>query len=364
MTPPRSIMSVVFGARWFRDAWRRRLTFGVLALMFAILSVWPRPYVARAILAPEESSGGLSSLLAQAGALVNLNTLVGNRGSIEDDLVVGRSQAIVRAVIAELNLVHHHGFSGEAATEIRLRKMVDVSAIRGSVLQVEVRGHDPTLIQGIGAAYVKAIQTRLTALTLAQTAQKRAVAENRMRDASVRLANAQQAITQFRSANHLAAPEIQLGAGVSLLAGLQGRLDAKEAEVRALQQFATSRNVELQAAQAEVASLQSQIEKSRNSADTGGSPTLQGLNLVNSQYFNLYRDERFAETLYDVYNRYSEEIAIDELTANSNIEVVEPTYIDPDRQYNVFFVLLLVVDLCATFLAEAFIVYPNGLRHA
>ncbi|MEO8927293.1 MAG: hypothetical protein ABI306_09030 [Caulobacteraceae bacterium] len=343
---------------WFRRPLRRRITFAVAALVLAVLCVWPRHYVAKADLMPQDSGGGLASLLNQSVGLVSLGALLGSHQSIEADLTIGRSEAVLRAVVDRLHLVGHGRFHDRRQAEIALQKKIDVSAIRGSILQVQASDSDPEFARALVAASAAAIQDRLTTLSLEQAAQKRTVADNRMAEATKRLADAQAAITRYRTVNRLAAPEIQLGAGVAQLASLQGQLQAKEVELQTVERFATGDNIRVQAVQTEVAGLRRQISDAQTASDRHVGPQLASIALGSSAYLNLYRDEKFAETLYSVYSRYIEEVTIDELTANTNLDVIEPPYVVPARQYNAAAVGLLVVVLLLAAAAEYYIIAP------
>ena len=52
MTPPPTILGRVMTTPWLANAGRRRPVFLVVALALGVLSVWPRPYLAKAELAP------------------------------------------------------------------------------------------------------------------------------------------------------------------------------------------------------------------------------------------------------------------------------------------------------------------------
>jgi capsule polysaccharide export protein KpsE/RkpR len=162
------------------------------------------------------------------------------------------------------------------------------------------------------------------------------------------------ALNAFREANKLPAPEAQLGAGVSLLAGLEGKLHAKQMELSSLQQVATNENIQVKVVQAEIVTLQGQIAKVR---DEGGQ-NLTALAQANTQYYNLYRDEKTAEILYQVYTRYMEELTIDELSARQGVDMIEPPFINPERQFNILSVGMLLLVILAALGAEFYLARP------
>lgn len=340
---------------WLRRARRRRLVFVVLALVFGLLCLWPRSYVARADLLPQDS-GGLNSLLGEGGGggLLSLGALLGSHQSIESDLTIARSAAVERQVLERLATPG----SGRPLDALALRRKIDIAAIRGSILQISARDRDPGFARTVAGAYVGAIRSAIAELSLREVGERRAVAENRLRDAAERLALAQAALSHFRSVNKLAAPEVQLGAAVSELATLQGRLQAKQVELQTLSQFATGANVRVQAVEAEIAGLQTQIAVAQTASRGSAGLNLAAMALQSSEYLNLYRDEKFAESLYGVYTRYLEQVTVDEMSANASMEVIEPPYVDPARQYNAWAVGLLVLIILAAVTAEFYLIAP------
>jgi len=354
-------MASVMSTPWLRLALRRRIIFAVAALLLGVLSIWPQHYAAEAQLEPQDSGGGLSAALAgqgAAGGLLSLGALLGNKQPIEADLTIARSHAVLDLVIRDLRLVGRPGFGNLNGAEVALRQKLGVIAIRGNILQITARDRNPALALGIVAATADAIQTRLADISLKQAAQKRAVARDRLSDATISLARAQAALSQFRTVNRLAAPEQQLGAAVGLLASLEGRLQAKQVEVATLENFETADNIRLKAAHDELAAIRAQVEAAKVASRGQDTSNLAGIASTNEVYFNLYRDEKAAEILYEVYRRYLEEVAVDELSANENLILVEPAYIYPERQYNIGAVGLLSVVILLWICTEFYLVKP------
>ena len=368
MRPPPTILGAVLDGAWFRHPWKRRLTLLALALICAVLCIWPRHYLAKAALAPQDSGVGLNSILGAgaAGGLVSLGALVGSHQTIETDLTVARSNAVLKGVVAKLHVVGRSGYGDEYHAEIKLHHKVNIEALRGSVLEIMVTDSQPDFARAIVSAYASAIKDRLAAITLQQAALKRSVTSSRLAATGEQLAQAQTALAEFRLRHRLAAPEIELGAAVSNLANLQARLQARQTELQVVQQFTTGDNVQLAAIRAEIASLQSQIANTQSPG--AGGPTglnLGGMGQVMTQYNNLYREAKGDEILYEIYKRYLESVTVDELSAYASLDTIEPPYVDPERQYNIIAVGLLILIVVFAFGAEFYVISPPvGRRSA
>ena len=180
-----------------RDPWKRRGILVIAAVVLAILSVWPRTYLARAELIPDQNTGGLPSILTGSGggALASLGSLIGARQSIESDLSIARSQAVAedtaRRLLQQgfLKGASHGAVDLERATAA-VRSAVDVESITGSILQITVTNHDPVYAKAAVNNYVTAVRGRLSSISVEQSSLKKTIAANRMADASLNLARA------------------------------------------------------------------------------------------------------------------------------------------------------------------------------
>jgi uncharacterized protein involved in exopolysaccharide biosynthesis len=85
-------------------------------------------------------------------------------------------------------------------------------------------------------------------------------------------------------------------------------------------------------------------------------PNVAGLAEVSGEYLNLYRDYRFAQALYEVYARSSEEVAVETLAAEtaSDVQLIEAPRLDPDRKYNIPAVALLALLIALALFTEVY----------
>lgn len=345
---------------WIRetlaDPRRRRFGYAVATLTLATLCFFPRPYVARAQVVPQDSSSvGLGSVLGAfgGGQLQSFAALLGGgHDSIDMYLAISRSTEVTDAVIRQLGLVGSEGYASLAEAEVALSRKVDVHSLTGGIIEVTVRGHNAQGALALSHAYVRAISDRLVALGQDRVDLKRKVVTGRFKDASDRVAKTETALNTFQRKNGLAAPEQQLGAQLALRTGLQAQLQAKQVELQTLGRFQSAQNPQLQAVQSQIASLRAQIAQTASPGSSGAGPNVAGLSALSGEYLNLYRDYRFAQALYQVYAQASEQVAVDQLAADtaSDVQVIEAPHLDPDRKLNIPAVALLVlVALIALF---------------
>ncbi|MCW4461036.1 capsule biosynthesis protein [Sphingomonas sp. BT-65] len=353
-------MSVIqkMGA-WIGDPRRRRIAYVLLALVLAVLCVVPRPYVARAKVVPQDSSSiGLGSMTSAVGGQMQgfAALLGGAKTPVDLYLAIGRGTEVTDSVIARMKLVGEGGYPSVEKARLALMKRVDVHSLTGGIVEVEVRTHDPAFAQRLTETYVRAISDRLTALGEDRVKRKQAVVQRRFKEAAGRVVTAEGSLGEFRRRNNLAAPEAQLGSALSLRAGLEAQLQAKLVELSTLEQFQGPENPQLMAVRSEVSQLRAQIAQSAR-PDTGpAGPNVAGLSEVSGEYLNLYRDYRFAQALYEVYARASEEVAVETLAAETatDVQVIEAPRLDDDRKFNISAVALLALVIALALFTEIY----------
>ena len=346
----------MIGGRLTDPGFRRR-AYAVLALVLALLCLFPRPYVARAKIVPQDSSSlGLGSMMSGFGGQMQgfAALLGGGRQPVDMYLAIGRGGEVGDAVIARLKLAQEYGSVDDA--RLALDRKVDVHSLTGGIIEIEVRSRDAREAEALAKAYVAAVSDRIVALGKDKTERKRRVVLDRFKEAADRVSAAEARLQNFRRRNNLAEPEAQLGSALSLRAGLQAQLQAKQVQLQTLQRFQGPENPQLLSVQSEVASLRAQIDRSASPSGGAAGPNVAGLSEVSGEYLDLYRDYRFAQALYEVYAKSSEEVAVETLAGDtaSDVQVIEAPRLDADRKYNIPAVALLALVLLAALFTEVY----------
>lgn len=341
------------------DPRQRLRIYAALALVLAVLCFFPRPWVARAKVVPQDSNSiGLGSMTnALGGQMQGFAALFGGaKQPIDLYLAIGRGTEVTDAVIRERKLLAAGGYASAEGARVALAKKVDIHSLTGGIVEVEIRTHDADEALALTRAYVRAISDRIIALGRDRIRRKRDVVLQRFNEAAGRVVAAETALGNFRRRNRLAAPEAQLGSALSIRAGLEAQLQAKLVELQTLQRFQGPDNAQLQSVQSEVGSLRAQIAHTASPASGAAGPNVAGLSEVSGEYLDLYRDYRFAQALYEVYARASEEVAVETLTAEtaSDVQVIEAPRLDADRKLNIPAVALLLLVIAAAAFTEVY----------
>ena len=333
---------------FLENARNRRIVYAVAAIVLAVFVFFPRPFVARATLVPQDtsSSAGTNTMLTLLGGQSqNFASLLGG-GRVSNDLylIIGRSDSVATDVINRLNLVGPSGrYSSVDGAKVKLSKKVDIHLLLGGVMEIETRTNDPKYSKDLTAAYVAAISKQLAAFGKQLITNKQRIVEQKFRDAAARVAAAETALNNFRRRNNLAEPDAELGQALALRTQLEAQLQAKLVELQMTQQVRGPESAELQALQSEVGTLRSQLARTARPTVTVGGPNVAGLGALSTQYLNLYRDYRFAQALYEVYSRSSEQVAVEQLASESAsyVQLIDPAHLDAERKPNTWAIAAL-----------------------
>ena len=324
------------------DRWWRRSVYAAVALVLALLSLLPPPYIGRARILPSNPSTLLASSVGGAGSRVSdFSALLGGGGrAIELYLAIAQSADIRDEVIAKLHLAGPGlAYATHDDASLHLGKTVDVQSLPGSVLQIEAKTHDRDEALQLTRAFTEAIARHLRQINGEQVRVKQGLLAIRFREAAARLSRAQGALNEFRRANRLSAtPEAELGSAIAVKSGIEAKLQARLVELKTMQSLLGPDNAALQTAEIEVRSLREQLARATSPSNSAGGPNAGGLTELSTQYLDRYRDYLFAQSVYEVYSRLSEQVAVEDLSGRDapTVQFIEGPHLDPGIHVNVW----------------------------
>lgn len=329
MRPPASFVGSVAGMEWFARFRNRAFVFGLLAAIFLVLSVFPERHRAAVTLTPTDpASLGLSGTLGQLGAL---NNVFGNQAAVEVALRVGKSVFVRDLIIKRLDLAKRLDQPDRRKLHRWLEDRVDVRSLRGGIVSIEMKHRDADLARDIVAAYANALQEQLAEISRRQTAYKRDVLVKLVDDASVQLATAQAAYDSFRLRNKTPLPAIAVEGVSQRISMLESGIKAKLIDIAAARQLYSDENNVIRQMNAELAMLRRQLAEIRSTSPGDESSVGRAVS-TSSQLFKLEREVSVARGLYDSYLRFLQGTAVENMTSTANVRVLEPAFIDTERQ--------------------------------
>lgn len=365
-------MNIDFIFRWYRafaDEPRTRLkTYAVLIAVFGLLTLFPRPYVARAKIVPQDTSTTAASTTALLGALgAGANgigsLLTGGRPSNDLYLIIARSDSVTEQVIEALKLAGPgRRFSTVGNAKLWLNRNVDVHLLLGGALEIETKLHDPEMAVKVTSVYEQAISRQLAGFGRQLIVNKKRLVKGRFANATERVAHAEAELANFRRENRLPEPSQQFGSQLSQRAALEAQVQAQQVQIATLKQYRGPDSVELEQAYTQLDALRQQLARTQAPA--------QSLSVISTRYLSLFRDFQFEQAIYSVYQRSAEQVAVEELAAESAsyIQVIDGAHLDADRKFNIPALALLAMVIALALFTEWYgpatgLFTRKGLRH-
>jgi uncharacterized protein involved in exopolysaccharide biosynthesis len=361
MTPPRTLIGSFAGVTWVRRPATRRIVFAVLIAIFVLLGFFPERHRAAVTMTPSDPTTlGFNPTQVQLGAL---NSVFGNQAAIEIALKVASSVQVRDRVIKDLKLQQKLGLDDRESTHRWLKRNVDIRALRGGIIQIQLLNADPEFARQIVAAYEVASREQLGEVNRRQTAYKQEILVRLVTDASDRLARAQGAFDTLRLGLRSPDPTIEAGVAAARVNNLQQAIKSKELEIAAARQAFSDDNLRVRQLNAELATLRGQL------AQAGATSPAQSQGVgravqASTRFRQLQRELTIAQSLYDSYVRLLEATSIDEMTSTANMRVLEAPYVDTSRQRN-YPALAMALALLLLLLATEFYALrpPVGARN-
>ena len=330
MNPPRTIIGSLTTARGLRRPWLRRLVVLVLIAILMLFTFYPQRYRAAVTITPSDpNSLGVTNQLNQLGAL---NSVFGNQAAIEMALKVAGSVNVRDRVAARLGLDRTLGV--ERIEAVRwLDRRVDISALRGGLIQIQMMGRDAPFARQIVGAFADETRSQLARINQSQTRQKRDALLSLVAESSDRLATAQVAYDTFRLSSRFADPGTAVGMISARGPTLDQAIKAKQVELAATRKFYTDDNIKVQRLIAEIDALRTQFAQTQETSPLGSDSVGRAV-AASTRALKLQRDMGTAQMIFDRYSRLLTETSAEDLTSSANVRVLEPPFIDTSRQLN------------------------------
>jgi len=320
-----------------REPKRRRVIFVVLILISCVLTFFPEKYRAAVTLAPSDPATlGLGGALSQLGAA---SSVFGNQAAVDVTAKVAQSVFVRQVVINKLDLLKRKGFTDPVDAFRWLDRKVEVKSLRGGMVQMETEQRDPEFARALITAYANATRDRLAQINRQQTGYKRHVLEQLVVEANARLDRAQAAYDDFRLRTRYSDPRTAIEAIGERIPALQAAIKAKEVQLNAAREFATDDNMSVLQIKAELDALHNQLE-TQQALNPQEENSVGRVVQESTKGKRLERELFIAQSLYEGYNRYLQGTAVEDMTSNANMRIIEQPFVDTARQMNVPFLVL------------------------
>jgi uncharacterized protein involved in exopolysaccharide biosynthesis len=318
---------------------RRRLLFVGLAGLIsftAIAFLIPKRYEATARLMPPDQSSStaamMSSLMARGGdVLAAVGTdVLGIRTPGATVVGVLNSRTVADDLINQFDLRKTYSVKNYLDARKLLQKRTEIAEDKKSgIITINVQDRDPQQAAQLARAYIDDLNLRIEKLTTSAARREREFLEERLKDIKRQLDESTLQLSRFSSRNMTFDPQIQGKAMIEAATTLQGQLIAAQTELSGLEQIYGPENSRVKAASARVRELHSKLRglsgAGKYSGDNSGQlgPSLEQLPLLGNTYYDLARQAKINETVFEVLTKQYELAKVQEAKEVPSIRVLD-----------------------------------------
>lgn len=295
-------------------------------IVMAVISLIMTPvYRAETKIYVPQSSPSLSAqLLIQLGPLADM---AGEGKQTPNDLYIEilKSSPVRDRIIARFDLMKvYESETREAAQRALLGRIMVKQNIKSGVITFGVEDTDSRRSAAMTNAFIEEFRSLNKALALTESSQRRLFFEEQLKDAKDDLSKAEDAMQAFQEKTGAIKIDAQAETVIEEISQLRAQIAAKEEQLKVMHTYSTSRNPDIQRAEAELKGMREHAQRleSKNSGDsvivsTGNLPS------AGTEYLRRMRDLKFNETLYGLLVGQYQTAKLDEARDSIAVQVIE-----------------------------------------
>jgi tyrosine-protein kinase Etk/Wzc len=295
----------------------------------------PNLYIATVAIMPPQNNSPSAALSAQLGNLGALAAMGGSALGVKNpnDMQVALLKTEYAMVERfQLQAEYHKRYVSSARA--RWEKMTTIdSGLKDGLIRLSVTDRDPQRAAELANGWVEEYRRVTANLALTEASQRRMFFEREVNEERDELERAEDNLKATEDRTGVLELDGQARALIASAALLRAQVAAKQVEIRAMREFATSENPDMARAEQELSGMEGQLAAMDVDSDhtTGdliapkGKVTQTGL-----EFARALREEKFHEAMYELLTRQYELARVDEARQGSIVQIVDPA-IPPDR---------------------------------
>ena len=313
------------------------LTAALILLASAAAILLPDLYKASVVILPPQSNSSSAAMLAQLG---NLGALASMGGGLSiknpNDMQVAliKSRTVEDAMVERFHLQaeYHKRYVSSAGKRWESMTAVE-NGLKDGLIRLSVTDRDPDRAAELANGWVEEYRRLTASLAVTEAAQRRLFFAREVNEERDALTHAEDNLKDTEQRTGVLELDGQSRALIASAAMLRAQVAAKQVEIRAMREFATSENPDMARAEQELTGMESQLAAMDVNSDhvTGdliapkGKVTQAGLD-----YARALREVKYHEAMYQLLTGQYEVARVDEARQGSTIQVVDPAIV-PDR---------------------------------
>jgi capsule polysaccharide export protein KpsE/RkpR len=356
--------------------WKRRLWLGILVacgtgLAMGIAILTPNEYTSTAQLMPLDPqafssasmlsplSGTASGLLSSGGGLMSQRTPGGTA------IGVLSSSAVEDDIINRLDLLHvYHQKLYEDARKVLAGSSIFDEDKKSGIITISVTDKDRYRSRDIAQAYVEELNKFANSLSTSAARRERIFLEERLSSIKDSLDVSSHTLSQFSSKNATVDPQKEGEETVEAAEKLQGELISAQAQLSGLKATYSDDNVRVRAVRAQISELQTQLRKMSGMGEDANATTLKSdqllpsvrqLPLLGYTFYDLSREVKMQETLYETLTKQYELAKVQEAKEIPPIKVLAQPDVPERKSSPHRFTMTLIGAMLSAFAGIAWI---------
>jgi uncharacterized protein involved in exopolysaccharide biosynthesis len=347
-----------------------KVTGAALLIGVVVAFALPVRYTATTkLMPPQQTQSATSMMMSQltASGGGSLAALAGGGLGLKspNDIYIGllTSRPVADSIISRFDLAKEYKARDMTEARKKLAEFTEVSSEKNGFISVSVTDKDKKRVAAMANAYTDELRILTKTLAVTEASQRRFFYEDQLKQAKDALVVAELAFQQVQQNKGLVQLDAQAKAMIESLAALRAQVAAKQVEVQALRSYSTERNPDMELAERELTTLQSEVSQLEQRNHSSGSVELglQDVPGAGLEYLRAEHEVRYRQALFDLLIKQYDAARLDEAKDAAIIQVVEPA-IEPDRKSSPLRLLILALSLITGFFAACIIVLIQWWR--
>ncbi|MEW6658104.1 MAG: Wzz/FepE/Etk N-terminal domain-containing protein [Thermodesulfobacteriota bacterium] len=322
-------------------------------LVYWVFFILPNEYTATARLLPPQQNltlsgqildslgGSKGSALGGGGGFGGMGgmaaSLLGLKSPGEIFVSIMYSNTVEDRIIERFNLMKVYKTKYFEEARKRLGKEAKISVgKKDGLITIEVTSINPKLSAEIANAFIKELERLLQELANIEAKGRLAFLEKERQQTSQNLSKSEEALRSFSERNSVLQIDTQTRGALEYIARLRAEIDSKEVSIQVLRQQATPFNYDMVRLETEIKGLKEKLRTAECQYDSNNSdvclPTSKTPGLA-MEYIRFYRETKFQESLYQLYNKLVQIARMDmarDIAVIQTVDVAQP----PEKKSN------------------------------
>jgi capsule polysaccharide export protein KpsE/RkpR len=297
------------------------------------------------MLAGSDDGGAAGAAAAAGGGVMGLaNKLLGLQSPGQLMVGVLSSRTISDAIIQRFGLADLYSTKYPEDTRKVLDGFTDFKEDdKSGIITITVDDESPERAAAMAKAYTEELNRVLADVNTSSAHRERVFVEQRLAGVKTDLDRSAKELSQFSSENTTIDISEQAKAMVGAAADLQGELIAAQSMLRGMQQIYTDTNPRIRQLKAQIAELESQMQKMGGkdvkSSDGSGLgkdelyPSIRQLPLLGVRYLDLYRQNKIDEAVFELLTKEYEVVRLQEAHNMPTVEVLDQAVVPQKKAH-------------------------------